>query len=372
MVWCCCDPEVTLKQCLEIGNEWTADFEVEGQQRNGCSELYHVAHTIRPYYTECYYDRRYTQVFTYGRCFTGFFAVRDSAVHAYSYASRDITVNPTDMIVEQCWVTVCGFQLSQKTNQELRDYYAVNPMVIPSEYIRWYRFSTAPTSAGINCVISLAMNNVSEIILLFPRSGTDLTCFYNPMLRDINLSFMNRKFPERGGSQTNTYEFYRMQQEACNLDGWLQPTESYENSHLRPPFARAPYRDRSTSDNGSFMMVCRTERDTASPFGDDGLTTKQQETITLTASPIQTEGKTDTYYLLNRHDSLTQGAPEEKNTTPPIICLVSKAIWLLRYGQPPVFNSTDKWNTIFARHYPDVFKKMCADAGVAPEELLME
>jgi hypothetical protein len=118
--------------------------------------------------------------------------------------------------------------------------YSTAPMVIPSEIVKSYAVTTTPTDGGLNCVLYLNMNNVKEIILLFPRLSTDLTCYYNPMLRGLQLRFGNKVFPERG-AETNSYELLRYTLEAANLDAILQSTEAFENSIIRPPQTRKPY-----------------------------------------------------------------------------------------------------------------------------------
>jgi hypothetical protein len=182
------------------------------------------------------------------------------------------------------------------------------------------------------------------------------------MYRDIQVQFLNRIVPLRGGTATNTPEFYRSQQEACNLDGWLQPTEAFECSYLKPPHGYVPYRDRSVSDNSCFMWDIACQRDSSGPFGNDGITTKQSETITLTGAPLRTEQHCDTYYYLNRHNKVdfSDYKKDILNGTPPIICLVSPAFWLLRSNRQAVFDTSGSWNSVFQKHCPQLFQQLSA------------
>jgi hypothetical protein len=356
LCWCCVNPEVTIREACEQGTTYQDPV-----------LLYQAAKNIYPFQTDCYYERRFTQVQQMGRTFTVLFPVNGGDWWSYSYADMQVSVQ--DVMCKQAWSTVCGFKMSREANLTLRDYYATNPMVLTGDYIRWYRFSTPPTEAGLNCVISLPMFNVIQIFLLFPKLGSDLVCFDNPMLRDIQLRFCDRIFPERGGTQTNFLDFYRIQLEADNLDGWLEPTESFENSMVRPSYVDSPYRCRSMSDNTCFVMNVRCGRDSASAFCDDGITSNQ-ETLTLTAAPIFNDDR-NTYLLLNQHNTLNVENPtREINGTPPIIALNSPSVWFITSSRPPIYETSARYNESFARNFPELFRSLTSDAGVHPSQVL--
>jgi hypothetical protein len=41
-------------------------------------------------------------------------------------------------------------------------------------------YSTGLTQNGLNCSMTIPLNNAKEIIVLFPRNANDLTIFRNP------------------------------------------------------------------------------------------------------------------------------------------------------------------------------------------------
>jgi hypothetical protein len=172
-------------------------------------------------------------------------------------------------------------------------------MVIPAEIVRAYPFKSLPTVNGVNCTLNLALSQVKEIVILFPRLPSDLTVYFNPMLQ-VQLRLMNRVYPERPLA-TNSYEFLRYSLENSSLDTVLQCTESFENSIIVPPQTQKPFRDRSKNDNTQFTLTIPLERQSANAFFFDGINSPS-ETITLQGTPIATENEADTYLWHHRHN----------------------------------------------------------------------
>jgi hypothetical protein len=204
------------------------------------------------------------------------------------------------------------------------------------------------------------MNNVKEIAILFPRLASDLTCFFNPMLRGLQLRFGNKVFPERG-AQTNSYEFLRYTTENADLDEILQCTEAFENSIIVPPMTRAPFRDRSKNDNTCFTFIVPVERKSANAFFFDGVNSPH-ETITLQANPIVSEGEQDTYLYNNRHNNAR--TPAKRNLTPPVICLISDTFWLFSSGKQAIYETSKTWNEVFRDNYPALYNSLLQQAGI--------
>jgi hypothetical protein len=361
LVWCCVDPEVTIPEYLDRGNmnpldkdatsltEYLFDKDL-GAGTSHYIDLRVASKNLTPFDVDCYYDRRFTQVQQEGRCATNIFKVKGTNDH-YSYDFKDITILPHDLKIEEAKSTLSGFNLRTEEVQKLIQHYKTTPMVIPSEHVVSYSFTTPPTEGQLNCVLNLNMVNVKEIEILFPRLSTDLTCFFNPMLRGLQLSFDKKRFPDRG-AQTNTGEFLRYSIESANLDGVLQCTEAFENSIVVPPQTKAPFRDRSKNDNSSFQFIVPVERKSANAFFFDGVN-NPAETITLTANPIVSEGDQDIYLYNHRHNQPNTG---KKNGTPPMICLVSDTFWLFSTsGKKCIYEISKTWNQVFKDNFPQLY-----------------
>jgi hypothetical protein len=217
------------------------DFLFDKSAGSGTSnymDLRVASKNLTPFDVDCYYDRRFTQVQQEGRCATNIFKVKGTN-DLYSYDFKDIVILPHDLTIDEAKSNLSGFNIRTEEVQKLVQHYKTTPMVIPSEHVVSYSFTTPPTEGQLNCVLNLNMVNVKEIEILFPRLSTDLTCFYNPMLRGLQLSFDKKRFPDRG-AQTNTGEFLRYSIESANLDGVLQCTEAFENSIVVPHRPRHP------------------------------------------------------------------------------------------------------------------------------------
>jgi hypothetical protein len=91
-----------------------------------------------------------------------------------------LRIEPQDLKTKTCESTVMGFSLRPEVIEALKDYYSRVPFAIPSENVDINSFSTGPTASGLNCNMSIPLNNAKEIIVLFPRNANDLTVFRNP------------------------------------------------------------------------------------------------------------------------------------------------------------------------------------------------
>jgi hypothetical protein len=198
LVWCCCDPLITLPEYLQRGCmnptdngdanlvAWIASNSNPNNGESRHTMLQVGAQHLVPFDTDCYYDRRFIQAFQEGRCATNLLPVKGDRGR-YSYYFRDIHLYPVDILITEANSTLSGFKLPPQEIQLLSYHYAQTPMVVPAEIVRSYSFTTAPTDGGLNCVINVAMIFVKEICVLFPRLATDLTCFLNPMLANFSL-----------------------------------------------------------------------------------------------------------------------------------------------------------------------------------------
>jgi hypothetical protein len=106
-----------------------------------------------------------------------------------------------------------GFSLTEEVKLALRNYYSRVPFVIPSENIFAQSYSAGPTALGLNCCMTIPLNNAKEIIVLFPRNANDLTVLRNPEYHHLQLTLLNRNFPMEGADTTSD-TFYTLERES--------------------------------------------------------------------------------------------------------------------------------------------------------------
>jgi hypothetical protein len=218
---------------------------------------------------------------------------------------------------------------------------------------------------GINCVATLPLINVKEVIVLFPRYATDLTVFHNPCLSNVQLQMLSRNWPDQPVS-TVSAEFFRLQLEAANLDSVLPCTESFETSYTTMPTYNYPVRDRSKSDDTDFGFILPTERGSANAFFFDGVNSTS-ETIQLKGVPMnidlygnQIPADLNTYYRLNRNNDVhnAEGHTDKINRTAPILSLVSDTFFIFQVGKIATYETSRTWNEIFREKYPELYNKL--------------
>jgi hypothetical protein len=180
-----------------------------------------------------------------------------------------------------------GFSLADSVKQAFKDYYSSIPFVVPSEKLFIQFYSTGPTVSGLNCSMTIPLNNVKEVIVLFPRNANDLTVFRNPEYHHLRLTLLNRNFPQNGTNTTSS-EFYRIELESCNLDTILPPTESFENSYKNKVCPNFPFRGRCIGDDTDFPLIFNLDRQSSNAFFPDPVNSNN-ETITLKGTPQKQE-----------------------------------------------------------------------------------
>jgi hypothetical protein len=269
-----------------------------------------------------------------------------------------LKIDPDDMRTTDAVSTIMGFSLKDSVKTALAVYYRDIPFCVPSECIFIQSFSTPPTDSGLNCAMTIPLNNAKEVIALFPRNANDLTVFRNPQYDHLMITMLNRNFPQKG-AHTNSTELYRMELESCNLDTILCPTESFENSYLKQVCPDFPIRQRCNEDDTDFILLFNLERQSTNAFFCDPVNSSN-ETIQLTGSPQKQGINGDVYYYLNAENE-TADDDAHKNKTPPILAVVSDTFWFFSLGQRAVYEKAMGWNECLAKHFPEVLKRL---AGV--------
>jgi hypothetical protein len=289
-------------------------------------------------YAPNWYDRRFTQVRVQGIARSNVYIKCNASpsLATAEYGRTNLRIDPDSIITRDAQSTITGFSLTDSVKQALATYYSTVPFVVPSERIFIQTFSTGPTESGLNCSMTIPLNNAKEVITLFPRNANDLTVFRNPQYNHLMITILNRNFPQKGAISNST-ELFRLELEACNLDTILPPTQSFENSYLKKVCGIKPFRQRCTEDDTDFLMLFNLERQSANAFFSDPVNSAS-ETITLTGSPqVQGTGEegsagSDVYYYIN-----AEGMDDEINKSYPILGIASDTFWLFSSGQRAIY-----------------------------------
>jgi hypothetical protein len=225
-------------------------------------------------------------------------------------------------------------------------------LVIPRKRLFIQSCLTGPTVSGLNCSMTIPLNNVKEIIVLFPRDANDLTVFINPEYHHLQLTLLNRNFPMNGANTTST-EFYRIELESCNLDIILPPTESFENSYKNKVCSDFPFSGRCIGDDTDFLLIYNLERQSPNACFSDPANSNN-ESITLKGTP-QKQEMGDVYYILNVEDD---NADLIYNRATPILVIISDTFWMLSSTSRAQYVNDMSWNQCLARFYPNVLQRL--------------
>jgi hypothetical protein len=367
LVWCSCDPTYSLCEQVELRALPANNVYALGVPEP-VFDFKRIAGGITTVGQQFYYDKRFIQLNAPGRAATNVITspLEDIGVSPVAvYGGADLVIRADNIMILEATSTVCGFGLNNDFLKRLVRHYQREPLVIPGEIVRTFNFSTGPSPGGINCVATLPMINVKELIVLFPRYATDLTVFHNPCLSGLQIQMLSRNWPDQPVS-TVSADFFRLQLEAANLDSVLPCTESFENSYTTIPTYQYPVRDRSKGDDTDFGFILPTERGSANAFFFDGVNSSS-ETIQLKGSPLsvdlegnQIPAELNTYYRLNRNNEVpgTNGMPDKINRTSPILSLVSDTFFIFQAGKLAVYETGHTWNEVFRDRYPEIYDNL--------------
>jgi hypothetical protein len=283
------------------------------------------------------------------------------------YCCTPLTIVPDRLITRHAHSQIMGFSLKDSVKEAFRQYYSQDPLVIPAERIWIQSYSTGPTSAGLNCSMNANMINATEQLTTFAWSPNAVTCFINPEYDHLMITTLNRNFPQKG-CNTNSTDFYRMEEESCNLDSILYPTKSFQASYKNKRCPNCPFRMRCKEDDTDFLLIFNIQRQSAGHNCPD-VVNSMGETISLTGSPqVQGFGGTgsgtetnggDTYYYLNADNDVPEDLNHAKvNHTAPIQGIVSLTQWFFSVGELAIYEIALTGNEALARHFPNALQRL--------------
>ncbi len=275
------------------------------------------------------YCRMFTQIGEKTRQFKFKYNINEaseSPKQVDGFIADEVIINftPTVLSAEttRCSATLCGYRVEAQAFDRLREYFLDKPFVIPSQRVETKTFQTAATSSGFQqCQTNIPLNHVTDLVLLFPKTSRQITCFENPMYTGLQLSVGNRNFPEKPLNLMDQ-QFFQMMLNASDLDALFECTDEYEDS-LTVPRADAETIHIPQKDLTSFAVTLQAERSGGPGIYFDGLHSNgENQAIELRGSPIYS-GETDTYYNVRQR-------MEDAPTRPPapLLCTVEDCFWV--------------------------------------------
>ena len=162
----------------------------------------------------------------------------------------EVTLNCTSFRVVEAYSTMFGFGVTDTTMNGLRSLFST-PQVIPTQELGILKLNGQPNSNGIEHLnISLNLDNVSAVGVMFPRRSNDRTVYHNIMYRNFHVSIDGRNYPDQPVTTLDA-RFYQCQLVNGELYGCCEVTNEYENSLTQSKNASDP---NSIGDSTSFMV----------------------------------------------------------------------------------------------------------------------
>ena len=234
------------------------------------------------------YDKEFSQVGDQNFLITGVSYASNAVTYTLGYQN----FTPDTIQITECYTTMCGYRISPERIEGLRSKFESEPWVKFSQNINYLPFSTSASSSQLFVNQQTYLNNTTDFILTFPRTQHEITVLKNPMLQDLSLTVMNRKYPEMS-LDTSSERFAQLMLSASDTY-MMTPNREYVQSI-------SMFR---TDDDGtvtpnedltSFVCTLKVERPSAMGMICDGLDSKgEQVSVRLTAKP-KYPGGTDQY-----------------------------------------------------------------------------
>jgi hypothetical protein len=201
-----------------------------------------------------------------------------------------------------------GYNVSKKLNQFLKDYFRTNPFVAPSEIIRSYSFPNVPNQNGIDTQMNITITHATQLIVLFPHTPYDCTCFLNPKYDNLYIKMIDQQFPDTPVN-TTTASFFRSQLQADDLGVGFQCSDSFENSYMVDFSGKIGERFYTHTDIPDFAFVQRLDAPHKDSLFSEGAQSNQNTVIALSGKST-TQGEEEAYH------NISEGNVEIQNRTP--------------------------------------------------------
>ena len=138
----------------------------------------------------------------------------------FAFKYEKVKLECSRIVCTECLMNITQFQLKYEIYESLMAHYTENPLIIPINQLSYQRFSHSATGgSNIHAIANLPIENCDSIFLLFPTSGNQTTCFYQPYLSNTRLSM--GEFGVKPSQYVSTYNdprFVGLTLDALNLE----------------------------------------------------------------------------------------------------------------------------------------------------------
>ena len=229
-------------------------------------------------------------------------------------SSQEFTPFIDELLVQEAWVDVKGYRMSDSALGELQRHFSSEPFVVCAQKAETYTFPNGPESSGIRTAMNVRFNHTTDAVILFPKDSRHRTIFTNIGYDKLQLQIGNQRYPEQLLS-TVSPQFHEQQMQASDFDSMFAASEEFEHS-LTDMLTDGERMLRPTTDNTSFLVLYQFERSGGSAPNStwfDGV--NGVEKVELSGSPLHPNF--DVYY--------SGGA-----TPAPILCNDTETYWIFR------------------------------------------
>ena len=247
--------------------------------------------------------------------------------------STDVTLNVLSLEVKNFTADIQGYKITTDGKISIDQQFPANtPMVYPCLYTYCRTFDGLMSARRYNIEFPMAVHNVKDINLTFPMKSRNKTCFYNPMLKDVQMRINNVNVPEKP-VRTDDARFMKY-----NINGYhadLDYTNSLKHLPIMQTVAHVKQQKGyiyawTPTDCSDFIVTFPMERDNE-PNAFDGLETGDENiNFHLDGSCIGTVRQQA--YGMKQTDTATdangviQNIAEEIPPSPNVM-FTSKAYW---------------------------------------------
>jgi hypothetical protein len=128
-----------------------------------------------------------------------------------------------DAVASTVHMNLTTFQLRFEVFEGLRQMYAEQPLIIPTNILHYSRFSGQPggntKNEGFHATLSQCLENCDSIIILVPNNTNQTTCFYQPYLTGLRMALGEFGIhPQQYVNTFNDPRFIAMVLDALNLE----------------------------------------------------------------------------------------------------------------------------------------------------------
>ena len=260
-------------------------------------------------------DAKFGSTAFYDRCFTqiGDYAHLLDEDGSASYISARVRPIVQSFSINRLSAQIYGYGITPESFNAIGNYLSTNPLIIPAQNLQYVSYSQVASTNGITASTQIVFNGCESISLMFPTTSQQYTVFKNPNVQNLQLKIAEKMLFPPSPVSTNpevSPEFLTFQMNASELDGVIEPTESWLYSLVgeRTNPSGVRYAN-SRTDGTDFMATFAMERSQGG-YVMDGFSTNGPVNVEIKFNPV-VSGANDVYYYPDADDAtIHPPAPE--------------------------------------------------------------